>query len=64
LSAWGHDGNGHRRRSIAREVKAIDQDVKLNRALWHLSERMAKLKIGLGPAAAPSRKWHFGPGML
>jgi len=25
-------------------VKAIDQDVRLNRALWHLAERMAELK--------------------
>jgi hypothetical protein len=44
LSAWGHDANGHRRRTTTREVKAIDQDVKLNRALWHLAERMAELK--------------------
>lgn len=27
-----------------REVKGIDQDVKLNRALWALAERMAELK--------------------
>jgi hypothetical protein len=27
-----------------REVKGIDQDVKLNRALWQLAERMAELK--------------------
>ncbi len=44
LSAWGHDATGHRRRTTTREVKAIDQDVKLNRALWHLAERMAELK--------------------
>ena len=44
LSAWGHDANGHRRRTTTREVKAIDQDVKLNRALWRLAERMAELK--------------------
>ena len=31
-------------RTTTREVKAIDQDVKLNRALWHLAERMAELK--------------------
>jgi len=27
-----------------RQVKGIDQDVKLNRALWQLAERMAELK--------------------
>jgi hypothetical protein len=27
-----------------RQVNGIDQDVKLNRALWHLSQRMAELK--------------------
>jgi hypothetical protein len=33
-----------RRRVTTREVKGIDQDVKLNRALWMLAERMAELK--------------------
>ena len=32
------------RRITTREVKGIDQDVKLNRALWMLAERMAELK--------------------
>lgn len=32
------------RRVTTREVKGIDQDVKLNRALWMLAERMAELK--------------------
>ena len=27
-----------------REVKGIDQDVKLNRALWTLANKMAELK--------------------
>src|ERR1035438_10598168 len=36
--------------TTTREVKAIDQEVKLNRALWHLAERMAELKSAyLGP---------------
>lgn len=35
---------GRRRRTTTREVKGIDQDVKLNRALWLLGEEMAKLK--------------------
>ena len=34
-----------------REVRGIDQDVRLNRALWALSERMAELK-GVQRAAA------------
>jgi hypothetical protein len=33
-----------RRMISTREVKGIDQDVKLNRALWQLSEKMAELK--------------------
>jgi hypothetical protein len=32
------------RRVTTREVKGIDQDVKLNRAMWMLAERMAELK--------------------
>jgi hypothetical protein len=32
------------RRVTTREVRGIDQDVKLNRALWMLAERMAELK--------------------
>jgi hypothetical protein len=46
LTAWGKDAQGHRRRTTTREVKGIDQDVKLNRALWQLAERMAELKTG------------------
>lgn len=41
------DAQGRRiapRRVSTREVKGIDQDVKLNRSLWHLAERMAELK--------------------
>ena len=44
LQAWGRDGNNQRRRVTSREVTGIDQDVKLNRALWMLGERMAALK--------------------
>lgn len=35
---------GRSRRMTTREVKGIDQDVKLNKALWVLAERMAQLK--------------------
>lgn len=35
---------GRRRRMTTRAVAGIDQDVKLNRALWTLANRMAELK--------------------
>lgn len=43
LSNFRRDNTGVRR-ATTREVKGIDQDVKLNRALWQLAERMAELK--------------------
>jgi hypothetical protein len=43
LSAMRRDGR-ETRRVTTREVRGIDQDVKLNRALWQLAERMAELK--------------------
>jgi hypothetical protein len=36
--------NGRVRRVKTRPVKSIDRDVKLNKALWVLTEEMAKLK--------------------
>ena len=44
LSAWGRDANNRPRRTTTREVKGIDADVKMNKALWMLSERMAQIK--------------------
>ena len=44
LSARGRGSNGRLRRTTTREVKGIDQDVKLNRALWVLTQKMAELK--------------------
>ena len=44
LSAWGRDANNRPRRTTTREVKGIDADVKINKALWMLSERMAQIK--------------------
>lgn len=38
------DANGCRRRASTREVKGIDQNKALNRALWTLAERMTELK--------------------
>jgi len=36
--------NGSSRRVTTREVKGIDADVKLNKALWTLTQKMAELK--------------------
>lgn len=44
LTAMGRDADDRSRRVTTREVRGIDQDVKLNRALWMLGERMAQLK--------------------
>lgn len=39
------EANGRRGRMVTtRQVNGIDQDVKLNRALWKMAERMAELK--------------------
>lgn len=44
LTALGRDAHGRPRRTTTREVRGIDQDIRLNRALWVLGERMAQLK--------------------
>lgn len=44
------DANGQRRRVSTRAVNGIDQDVKLNKALWMIGQRMAELK-GIKAAA-------------
>lgn len=41
------------RRQTTREVTGVDQDTKLNRALWVLGQRMAELKGVSAPQAAP-----------
>jgi hypothetical protein len=40
----GRDANNRPRRSTTREVRGIDQDVKLNKALFTLATKMAELK--------------------
>ncbi|HWF03567.1 MAG TPA: DUF945 domain-containing protein, partial [Candidatus Angelobacter sp.] len=40
----GTDNLGRRRTFSARAVNGIDQDVKLNKALWQLAQTMEKLK--------------------
>jgi hypothetical protein len=44
LTAVGRDANNRPRRTSTRGVNGIDQDVKLNRALWTLANKMAQLK--------------------
>lgn len=43
LHGIGRNANGQTRRTTTREIKGIDQDVKLNKALWVLAEEMRKL---------------------
>lgn len=45
LRGWQRDERGRPTRRVStREVQGIDQDVRLNRALWTLTERMAQIK--------------------
>jgi hypothetical protein len=44
LRGVGRDDLGRPRRVKSRAVNGIDQDIKLNKALWLLGERMAALK--------------------
>jgi hypothetical protein len=44
LTAWGRDARNRPRRVTSREVTGTNGDVRLNRALWTLTERMAELK--------------------
>lgn len=44
LHATGRDANGRPRRVTTRAVNGIDQDVKLNRAIFTLAAKMAELK--------------------
>lgn len=45
LTAVGRDANNRRRRTTSRAVNGIDQDVRLNKALWVLAERLAQIKV-------------------
>ncbi len=44
LRSIGRNANGQRRRVTTRAVNGIDQDVKLNKALWVLAERLGEIK--------------------
>lgn len=37
--------NGRRRKSTTRPIKALDKNLKLNQALWTLTQKMAELKV-------------------
>ncbi len=51
LKGTSRDDNGRIRRSTTRPVKALDRNIKLNQALWFLTEKMAELKqVGSSPA--------------
>ncbi|TKB11299.1 DUF932 domain-containing protein [Desulforhopalus sp. IMCC35007] len=44
LKGINRDSNGRLKRSTTRPVKALDRNIKLNQALWLLTEKMAELK--------------------
>ena len=45
VQAVGQDALGRRRRTTTRPINGIDQDVRLNKSLWILAERMAHIKV-------------------
>ena len=57
LSAVQRDAGGRRvRRVSTRRINGIDQDVRLNKALWELARKMAELKV---PNKPPTREVPF-----
>ena len=44
LKGTTRGSNGRMRRTTTRPVKALDRNIKLNQALWFLTEKMAELK--------------------
>ena len=55
LKGTTKDRNGRTRRTTTRPVKALDKNIRLNQALWMLTEKMAELKqadVGLAPVPA------------
>jgi hypothetical protein len=44
LRGYTIDDNGRHRRTTTREVKAVSENVRLNKALWMLADEMAKIK--------------------
>jgi hypothetical protein len=52
LAGQGRDANNRLRNYTTRPIKGIDADMKLNKALWLLGERMASLKASPAAVAA------------
>lgn len=44
---WGEDAYGRPKRKKTRAVKSIDRNLKLNKVLWSLTEKMAELKAAI-----------------
>ncbi|QDQ41114.1 DUF945 domain-containing protein [Legionella geestiana] len=44
IPGYARDSHGYLRRIRTREVKGIDQNIKLNKALWTLAEKMMNIK--------------------
>lgn len=44
LRGFTQDQNGRPKRTTTREVKSVNENVRLNKALWMLADEMAKLK--------------------
>jgi hypothetical protein len=44
VKGWGQDQFGRAKRTTTRAVKSIDRNLKLNKVLWSLTEKMAELK--------------------
>ena len=46
ITAMGRNAQNRPHRVTSREIRGIDGDIKLNKALWQLSEKLAAHKIG------------------
>jgi hypothetical protein len=45
LRSYSRNENGYLRRQRTREVKSVNEDIRINKALWTLVEEMKKLKV-------------------
>lgn len=52
IQAVGQDARGRNRQVTTRPIAGIDQDLKLNKALWQVAEEMARIKTGRAKEAA------------
>lgn len=44
MRGFKRDNKGYRRRTTARAIKSVSEDVRLNKSLWALTEKFAELK--------------------